>query len=222
MKGNGAWQSGYADVRTLISDGATDKLRYRKEVFGNIDGSNVTFKTFETRRVTNFTTSSAPLGVYGNGVGLTVSADDVESGEFTLSAAPAAGTVLRATYYQQWYDDSELEQFLTTASEWISGQDDWTTTPLQLIPAAKQYAAASAYQKLAVRMSQNLAEQFQLYDAPDQKRFDPVMQYQKMAESLFKLAFELRDDTYKNRQGQGLAPIWGTVRGRTKDVPPNR
>lgn len=219
-----SWSSAITDVRTLISDGATDKLRYRKEIFGNIDGSNVTFKTFEMRRITNFTTAAGTtLGVFDvtTATKLTVTSDDVESGELVVSSAPPAGDSIRATYYVQWFNDAEIIQFLATASEWIQGTDDYTTIANNLQPAAKHFAAGSAYQKLSLRFAQNLAEQFQLYDAPDQKRFDPISVYDKLAKGMFKLAFELRDDTYKNRQGQALAPLFGTVKGRMKDVPPN-
>lgn len=219
-----SWTTAVSDVRILLSDSSTDKLRYRKEVFGTVDGSNATFKTFEVRRLTNFaTTLTAPLGVYVNGVlQSAATSDDVESGEFTLSTAPAAGTSIRATYYTQWFDDPEIQQFLTTASEWISGADDWTQLDPSLWPAAKTYAAAASYQKLVSRYSANASEMYQLYDAPDEKRFDPIKVWGDESEKLYKLAFELRDDVYKNRKGQALAPVWGTVRGRTKDVPPNR
>ena len=217
-----SWSTAVSDVRVVLSDGPTDKLRYRKAILGNIDGSNKTFKTFENRRVTNFTTSSAPLGVYDAGTLVTVSTDDLESGEFTLVTAPNPGDSVRCTYYVQWFNDSEIQQFLTTASEWITGADDWTQIGNALWPAAKTFSAATAYQKLVTRFATNLAETYQLYDAPDEKRFDPIKTYSDISEKMFKLAFELRDDVYKNRQGQALAPISGTVRGRVRDVPPNR
>ena len=217
-----SWTTAVSDVRVLISDGPTDKLRYRKEVFGNLDSSNTVFKTFEIRRITTLVGAAAPVGVYKNGVLQTVSSEDLESGEFTLASPPAAGDILRATYYVQWFNDSEVQQFLTSASEWISGADDWTMLANALWPAAKTYAAATAFQKLVSRFSQNLAEQYQLYDAPDQKRFDPTVAWGKESERLFKLAFELRDDVYKDRQGRAKAPIAKSIRGRTRDVPPNR
>lgn len=216
-----SWTTAVADVRILISDGSTDKLRYRKEVFGNLDSNNKVFKTFEIRRITALVGAVAPVGVYNNGSLVAVSSEDLESGEFTLSAAPVAGDVLRATYYIQWFNDAEIQQFLTNASEWISGSDDWTQLANALWPAAKTYSAATAYQKLVSRFSQNLAEQYQLYDAPDGKRFDPTVAWGKESKRLFDLAFELRDDVYKDRQGRAKAPIAKAIRGRIRDVPPN-
>lgn len=218
-----SWTTALTDVRTLLSDGATDKVRYRKAVLGQVDGVSTVFKTFETRRISALAGANGlPLGVFVNNALVTVTSEDLESGEFYLTTAPLSGAAIRATYYVQWFDDSEVTQFLTTASEWISSADDWTVLDPGLWPAAKQYAAASGYQKLSIRFAANLAEQYQLHDAPDQKRFDPIKTYADMADRLFKLAFELRDDVYKNRKGQALAPVYGTVRGRTKDVPPNR
>ncbi len=223
----GAWTTANADVRTFLSDGATDKLRYRKKLMGQIDGVNTTFKTFEARRITALVGATAPLGVYVNAPSsspalVTVTSEDLESGELYLAAAPAAGSGVHATYYIQWFDDAEIVQFLTSASEWITGIDDYTSIPNNQWPCAKTYAGAVAYQKLSIKFATNLAETYQLYDAPDQKRFDPVKVYSEMSEKMFKLAFELRDDTYKNRQGQALAPLFGTIRGRVKDVAPNR
>lgn len=217
-----SWTTANSDVRILLSDGPTDKLRYRKKLIGEVDGINIIFKSFEARRISSFVGSVAPLGIYVNNAIVTVVADDIESGECSVSIAPVAGATVRATYYVQWFDDNEVNQFLTSASEWIGYGDDWTQLPNNLWPAAKQYAAASGYQKLSIRFATNLAETYQLYDAPDQKRFDPIKTYSAMATSMFKLAFELRDDVYENRQGQAKAPIARTLRGRVRDVPPNR
>lgn len=217
------WATAVADVRTVLSDGPTDKLRWHKDVLGLQDGVNVNFKTFEARRISPLVGSNgAPIGVFINNVLVSTSSEDLESGLFVLSVAPINGALVRATYYIQWFDDAEIQQFLTTASEWISGADDWTQLPNNLWPAAKTFSAASGFQKLSLRFATNMAETFQLYDSPDQKRFDPVTAYSKIANDMFKLAFELRDDVYKNRQGQALAPIARSIRGRVRDVPPNR
>lgn len=218
-----SWSTALTDIRTELSDGATDKLRWHKQVIGQQDGSNTTFKTFESRRISALVgANGSPIGVFNNNVLVTVSSEDLESGQFVLASAPVDGDLLRATYYIQWFTDAEITQFLQTASEWITSADDWTQIDPGLWPAAKKYAAGEAYQKLVLRFAQNMSETFQLYDVPDQKRFDPVATYSKIAEGMFKLAFELRDDVYKNRKGQALAPIGRTLRGRVRDVPPNR
>ena len=58
------WSTSVADLRAWLNDGPTDKLVSRKRCLGRIDGSNKIFKTFEFRRVTDFTTATSPFGVY--------------------------------------------------------------------------------------------------------------------------------------------------------------
>ena len=218
-----SWDTAIVDVRTILSDGSTDKLRWIKAVLGQQDGSNTKFKTFEARRVSALVgATGVPLGVFVNNALVTVSSEDLESGQFILSAAPANGDLVRATYYVQWFTDAEITQFLVTSSEWIQSTDDYTSLDRGLWPAAKMYSGALAYQKLVIRFAQNIAETFQLYDAPDGKRFDPIKTYSDIATKMMKQAFELRDDVYKNRKGQALAPIARAIRGRVRDVPPNR
>lgn len=211
-----------SDVRKIMSDGPTDKLRYRKAVIGQLDGTNKAFKTFEARRITVLVGAVAPVGVYVNDALAPVTSEDLESGEFILTTAPAEGDQLRATYYVQWFNDDELSQFLVSAAEFINSNDTVTAIPEPLRPAAKEYAAGVAYQKLSAKFAENLAETYQLYDAPDQKRFNPVTAYMNISKAKIELAFKLRDDYYHNRQGRALAPNSRSIRGRVKIVAPNR
>lgn len=218
-----AWSTAVTDVRKILSDGATDKLCYRKKVIGEINGTNVTFKTFEIRRISSLVTPTGPTGAFtDSGVAVPVTSEDMESGEFVVTTAPADGTSLVASYYYQWFNDDELTEFLTDASEWIGNGADFTTLGEDLRPSAKEYAAHKAYQKLISRMSVNLAETYQLYDAPDQKRFDPVAAYMKISQGKYDLALKLRNDVYTGRKGQAGAPRSGTVIGRVPNVAPNR
>lgn len=211
-----------SDCRKTISDGPTDKLRYRKKLLNEIDGQNLVFKTFEMRRISQLVGAVAPIGVYVNNQLVTVASEDLTSGELTLAAAPDDGDSVFATYYVQWFTDDEITQFLTTAAEWILSIDDSTQITPDLEPAAKAFVAHQAYKKLALRFAENLAETYQLHDAPDEKRFNPVAAYSKMANDELKNAFELRDDVYKDRKGQAKAPRFGVVSGRTRDVAPKR
>ncbi len=210
------------DCRKILSDGPTDKLRYRKKIIGQIDGSNKTFKTFEMRRITALVGAAAPSGIYLNNALTTVVSEDLISGEFTLSATANDGDLIVGTYYVQWFNDDEITQFLSSAAEWILSIDDSTQITPDLRPAAKAYVASEAYSKLSLRFAENLAETYQLHDAPDEKRFNPVTAYSKMAADKLKMAFELRDDVYKDRKGQAKAPRFATISGRTKDVAPKR
>ena len=114
------WTTALQDLRNHLSDGATDRYHFRKRCFGEIDGTNTRFKTFEFRRVTDFTQEE---GVYINGVlqpASGVSSDSLIPGEFILQTAPSDGSIVEASYYTQWFLDSELEDFLKQSSRWLS------------------------------------------------------------------------------------------------------
>jgi len=217
-----SWLTAVSDVRKIISDGPTDKLSYRKKVLNIINGVNKIFKTFEMRRVSNFTSPTGPVGVFVDDSPVTVISDDVTSGEFVVNTAPTDGQSLTATYYWQWFLDAELQEFLVDSAEWIGVGVDYTQIPESLRPASKEYAAHKAYQKLVSKMAVNLAETYQLYDAPDGKRFDPVSMYMKISKEKYDLALKLRNDVYDGRKGQAKAPISVSIAGRVRDVPPNR
>jgi hypothetical protein len=213
-----SWTTSTTELRTLLSDGATDKLRYRKRVFGMQDGTNKVFQTFEFRRLTNFTTATAPSGVYVNGVIQTVDTDFTEVGEFKLHTAPANTDTVEATYYNQWFLDAELDQFCSNGGNWL-GFSDKTVTPVGLQPSLIRYAAADAYEKLALRYAEHVSERFRLEDAPDPKLRTPVVQYMDMAKNYREEATKQRDQYY-TRQGQSLQPLFNTVTGTVKNQTP--
>lgn len=216
-----SWITALSDVRMLMSDGPTDKLRYRKRVMGFQSGTNLLFKTFEFRRVTDLTTAVAPLGVYVDEAPVSVTADDLAIGEFSLAVAPTDGQSLRATYYIQWFNDPELTQFLTSACEALGFGTDFTTIAEDFRPAAKYYAAGNGYQKLAMFYSMNASEVYQLEDSPVDKQFTPADRFQKLSTQMFDYAIQLRNDVY-TRKGQALAPRHQTISGTVQNVAPNR
>lgn len=219
-----AWATALDDLRLKLSDTPLDKLRAFKRVLGQIDGSNKVFKTFEYRRVTDFTAAPAPLGVYLNQVRISsaaVASDDLQTGFFTLVTAPAPGDVLECTYYIQFFFDQNLSDFLRLSAQWLGLGTDPNNIPAGLQPAALQYSAAEAYQKLAMRFSEHLSETYRLEDTPDNDRFKLVDEYKRMAEDCLKSAHTLRDEYY-TRQGQSLQPLFGVNRGRVRDVAPPR
>lgn len=216
------WLTSTSDLRIKLSDGPTDKLRSYKRVFGQINGTNDLFKTFEFRRVTDFTSSTAPLGVYVNDAPVGAAAsDDPATGYFTLTSPPVDGDVVNCTYYIQWFLDTELDQFLLTATNWLGFADNVINTPEGLRPSSLNYAAGEAYQKLALRWAENISETYRLEDSPDPKRFEIVKQYQDAAQNFKEEARKLRDDFY-TRQGQSLSPLFATVQGRITPVVPRR
>lgn len=221
------WPDPVGDLRKYLSDGPTDKLAWDKKVIGIQNGLNRRYKTFEIRRVTAFVDveDDDPTGVFLNYEKIDIDSEDLDSGMFVISpseATPNDGDTLTATYYYQWFTDDELNTFLTSAAQFALNINAFNQIQLGLQMAATEYAAATAYQKLAARFAQNYHEQYQLYDAPDEKRQTPAQAFMAIAEKKFKLAFELRDDFYNGRKGQASAPITATIRGRVRDVPPNR
>ena len=216
------WLTPVDDCRKTLSDGPTDKLAYRKKVIGEQDGLNDTFKTFEARRISSFITPTGPAGVFLNNVLVTVTSEDLDSGQFVVAAPlPTDGDQFVASYYYQWFLDAEIQEFLVSASNWAGFGDDYTLVPDAFRPAVKEYVAFQGYQKLVAKMSVNLAETYQLYDAPDEKRFNPVTMYMNISKQKFDLAFKLRDDVYE-RKGAAKAPRSATLVGTVRDVPPNR
>lgn len=220
------WATAVDDLRVILSDGPTDKLRAIKEVVGNFNGINQTFKTFEFRRITDFSASgtASPLGVSINGVLQAPSAfsiDDPSTGFYTLAAASAVTDAdqMRATYYIQWFLDAELNGFLVRAANWLGMDDDYSLVPSGLKTAALKYASHEAYQKLALKYAENIAETYRFQDTKDEKRFTIVEAYQKAARENLKEAETYRDDFY-TRKGRAKAPIWRSVVGRVRDIPP--
>ena len=222
-----AWTTAINDLRSLISDGSTDRYCYRKKCFGNVDGTNNSFKTFEFRRIIDFTNSSqniAPLGVYVDSVRVTpsnVSSDSVATGEFTLATAPTAGQVVEASYYYQWFLDSELSTFLTEASEFLGFAGDYTQIAPGLQPAAKYYAAGESYHKMATRWSTRASEMYLVEDAPNQKNMGVAATYLKLANDCKEQSRKLREDYY-TRNSQASAPLYSNSFGSVPAVTPQR
>lgn len=217
-----SWTTSLADLRVKLSDNPTDKLRAFKRVIGQIDGTNTRFKTFEFRRVTNLSTATAPLGLYKNGIAIgSAATDDTASGYFTVNTAPAVDDVLEATYYVQFFLDSELQSFLRFSSNWLGIGDDYTQVPTGLIPACLHWAMGEAYGKLALRFAEHISETYRLEDSPGEDRFKVVDEYKQLAKMAREEALLFRDEYYK-RQGQHLSPLYGLNKGAVRDVGPNR
>jgi len=219
-----SWTTAISDMRLKLSDNPNDKLRAFKRVFGQVDGVNKVFKTFEFRRVSDFTTAAAPLGVYVNQVRVAptaIASDDLTTGYFTFVTAPAVDDVIEASYYVQFFYDTELLGFLRISTNWLGLGDDHTQIPEGLRPAAIQYAVGDAYQKLAMRFAEHISETYRLEDAPSADRFQIVEQYKQLAVQSHQEAKDFRNEYY-TRQGQHLSPLFGINRGSVRDVGPNR
>lgn len=217
------WLTPTDDLRKLLSDGDSDKFNWRKRVLPDSpNGVITTFKTFENRRVTDFTSATGgAYGVFVDGVAATVSVDDPDTGEFQLAAAPSGGQYVEATYNYRWFLDSELDEFLKNASQWLGLGENYVNLADGLQPCALKYAASEGYQKLSLRWALTYSSNFKLEDQPQKDRQDQVQNpYAQLAKEFLKMATTLRDDFYK-RQGQPLAPLFRSIAGRVRNVEPN-
>lgn len=218
------WITAVFDLRTLLSDGPEDRYNSRKRCFGEVNGTNNTFRTFEFRRITDFTTATTPLGVYINGTRLSesdISTDYLNTGEFVIGASgsiPVDGDVVEASYFNQWFLDSELQDFLKVASNWLTSSDDYTQIVGGLTPSALKYAASEAYLKLAIRWRTFLSEQYRVEDEPKKPGTGPADEFIKMADTFREEALKSRDEFY-TRQGQALQPLFGSVLGNVRRMP---
>lgn len=217
-----AWTDSLVKLRSFLADNDNDRLRHRKAIFGLQDGTNATYITFEDRRVTDFSdpATSAPLGVYVNGMPATVTVDYPVIGEFTLTTAPQNGDTIEATYYYQWFQDSDLATFLENAGNWAN-YPDITAVPYGLQPAVLRFAAADAYQNLALKFAESDSEKFRLEDAPDPKNRSAASSYMAMSKEYRNQALDQRKQFY-TRQDQNESPLFGTVIGRVRNPVPTR
>lgn len=212
------WVTAVTDLRVRLYDTDTSKLFWQKKVFGTQDGTNKTFKTFEQRRVDDFTSSAAPIGVFVDGAPVTVTADYPEIGQFELTTAPTQVQDLRATYYVRYFTDDELTGFIIQGNQWLGGGVNYLSVVDGLRPACISFASAEAYQNMAVRFASMPSEQYRLEDSPDDKTEAPLSKYFQMAESFRKQAKMLRDHYY-TRQGKPLAPNYSVVIGAVPNIP---
>lgn len=211
------------ELRKLLNDNSTDKLRALKQVIGKIDGNNVTFKTLEFRRITDFTAAEWPFGVFLNDGSdpLTVTEDDLNEGFFKLDSAPADGSILTATYYVQFFTDDDLNTFLINSARWMQSSDLFLNIAPGLQPVALKYAAGEAYEKLSEKFQENMTAVYRSEDAPNEKNVATIASYYQKAAKFKEMAVTERKEFY-TRQGLADQPLWGNNLGRVRDVPPRR
>lgn len=214
-----SWLTGIPDFRVHMSDGATDKVFWRQRCFGETNGTNTRFKTFEFRRITNFTVDQ---GIFVNGVPLVppvdIASDNPITGDFILAAPPADGSIVEASYYIQWFLDPEIETFLQKASQWLLSTTNYINMPPGLIPSALEFAAFLGYTKMAERWRNFMSSSYRVEDAPRDDASGKVDSFMKAAEDKRKLALAMRDEFY-TRQGQALQPLFGQALGNVRQMP---
>lgn len=215
------YSTGIADLRTLLSDGPSDRHNYQKRCFGQVNGANVNFKTFEARRVTNFTIAGTG-GVFINSLIVPATgllSDNPETGEFVLISAyaPADGGVVEASYYNQWFTDIELDTFLQISSRWLQGTSIYLNTADQFVDALQKYAAAEAYLKMAQRWRTYMSQGYKVEDAPKDSPTYNTKDFLAMSETMRSEALASRTEFMQTRQGRALQPLFGRIAGRVRN-----
>ncbi len=223
-----AWTTAISDLRKLLFDDTDGKYFYRKKMLGEVNGVNLAFKSFEPRRLTDFTTAVGPLGIYVSGTILNasvVASDDVITGEVFLKPgnAPLDGKVVEATYYQQQFTDAELNTFLTqTSKSFLQLGEDFSQIPDNLQQAALNYTASQCLMMLAMRWTNRASDTFLLQDAPKKESQGVAKSFSDLAQVFMKSATTMRNDAYSTRAGQTLQPNFRTNPGRVSAVTPRR
>lgn len=219
-----SYLTGVLDLRILLSDQGDDRYVYRHHCFGTLDGSNLNFKTFYRRRVTDFSQpATGGPGLYVDNVLVgfaSITSDNTETGEFVFaaSAAPGPSDTLEASYYYHWFEDNELQTFLTIASRWLTGSTDFTTTADPLVDALVKYAASQAYTKMAQKWRTYMSQDYRVEDAPKDSPTYNTNDFLQLAKYFRAEALASRTEFFATRQGRALQPLFGSIRGRVRSL----
>ncbi len=186
-------------LRTLARDLPTSNRSVGETPKGVADGSNT---KFSLQNPILFSVSTTPQiwwstnGTYRSQTGITIV--DAAMGIITISPAPAAGTQnapFRVDYYFYWFLDADHTEFLNDASRDLIGSGDPTKVIDGLISALLQYALGHFYQARATQY----ANRYSSSGGSAGQSVDKITDaFQKLAESAFKKAKEMRDDYYKD------------------------
>lgn len=216
------WTTALTDLRTELQDNADNKYALRKNVFGSPDGTLVEFATIEGRYV------PASLVVYaappGGGTPSVVTVSDTtgwEQGIFRLQAAPQPRQLITASYYWQYFTDTEITNFLKTAASRV-GITDYTTTPVDgLERVVLNYACAAAYRFLSSQWIRKISEKVLLKDSPVSENDTRSNLFLKQAQDYEKMGNDERIEYYK-AQGRRYKPSFSTSQGNITPWTPRR
>lgn len=220
-------QTGINSVRVLIDDGYGAKLVTQfSPLQGILNGTNTTFQIPQSR-ITLFPAINPTIFpqlfkniaalIYGTDYTLTTP----KQGRLNLVAAPLAEDSLTCTFNWNWFDDVEMDSFLTNAAQKVGFTSYYTTSsnipntlpvpsggnlptdiPSGLFDAITELAGSLAAKALSMRFAMK-------YDisAGDQS-FSPSQMakaYSELSTSLEKSGLNARDDFYKG-QGRQYSP----------------
>ncbi len=199
-------------VRKMIGDDYGDNYVKNEDISGQCNGNQTLFfvSAYEPRVGKVLTpdplaTYSGYLNVYLNGVQQNPQNVNYYTGGFTLSAAPAAGSLLQASYYFLRNSDDDITALLGEGFNFINGDQGLNsidTAPGQLQTAAVCYTAYLAFKKMASRAAE-LAEKH-IGDV-SANLVSLAQQWSKLGDDRVKEAYNIRNDYYA-RSGQREAP----------------
>ncbi len=219
-----SYNAALLELRQMLADTPQHKRATRKKLLGQVDGNNVSFVSYDKRIV------DGTFQAYVNDGPVSANVTDLVAGEIEFAAAPDQNSKVTASYYWQWWLDSELITFLNKGAE-LTGQFNNNIPDkayLQIEPglknAALQFALSVAADSLAnYLLTRKHSGEFLLEQdkGTDEGMADVIRAMTDMSSKAYKKAMDLRDDFYK-RQGRRNKPSFGYKLPITKKYGPNR
>lgn len=205
-----------SETRAFLNDGPQDKPVKRKQLVGNVNGSNTQFQTWEDRLVpgsfiafVDFT--QVPV----------VELDDIQ-GVVQLATAPTPGQVVRGRYYYQFFLDSEMQEFVQRGAAMIVESEDVTLVAPGLKDACMSFAGYFGFRKQAIRWAHRMSDRFLLEEEPlVQEPIARPNHFEQIAQKFYDEGRVLRDDFYK-RHSRSLAPAFAMFKPRIPPIAPRR
>lgn len=217
------------EIRQILADTKFNKRGTKKTLIGNADGTNTKFYSYDKRLFTD------QIEVYvNNALVSNWDLNDAVAGEFIFSQAPDANAEIRASYYWQWWTDSELKNFLNKGAEQLGVAQQTVTsstpdtsylkTPVGLKTPVLKFACHLAWESLISYLiaRKHSAEYLVEQDGNvDEGYSELIKSMQDQSKNALKDALALTDRYYK-RQGRQFAPSFGIKNVNTKQYGPRR
>lgn len=145
----------YSSLQDIREEAGHQHINKLEDMTGATNGTNTVFYVGRTYIVDTDYDDTIDVGgvngdviVYDDNVAVTVSAVDVSTGAITLASAPAASSVMLATYHHSVLSDAKVGKFRDEAIDFVqqalSGIVDysaWTTVPPVVQTIVRIYAA---------------------------------------------------------------------------------
>jgi hypothetical protein len=149
-----AWESAPAlnSLRVKLGDTLTSKFEFRVDTYPTPDGLAKRFFTGRNQLMEGSLLVFVDDREQSQGI-----TANFPQGTFEMADPPAVGAKLQASFYYQWFLDSELEEFLTLAAN-AFGQSTHvgTTIPDGLRPAVLSIACYHAYMRKAAEFTESV------------------------------------------------------------------